>query len=174
MFSLIFGGAASGKSEYAENLALSLGSPRIYLATMESQGAENQRRIQRHRQLRAGKGFDTMECATGLDQLHLPGRGVVLLECLSNLLANEMFSPNGAGEDSAQRILDGVENLLVQSDHLVVVSNDIFADGVCYDPATRQYQQQLARLNQELAAQAQQVIEIVYTIPIFHKGGAGK
>ena len=63
MTALILGGAASGKSEYGERLALSL--PRrgelLYLATMEPFGGEAEARIRRHRALRAGKGFQTWE-----------------------------------------------------------------------------------------------------------------
>ena len=98
MFTLVIGGAASGKSEYAEELILASPlRPRIYIATMEPFGAEGQARIARHRELRRGKGFQTVERYTGIAGLKLPAGGAVLLECLGNLAANELYSPAGAG-----------------------------------------------------------------------------
>ena len=61
MFTLVTGGAASGKSEYAESLALRLPGRRIYLATMRPADPESLARINRHRLLRQGRGFDTLE-----------------------------------------------------------------------------------------------------------------
>lgn len=94
MFTLVVGGAASGKSEYAEQLILRAGAlPRYYVATMEPFGAEARARIARHRVLRAQKRFETIECPVGLSRVLLPARGAALLECLSNLAANELYSP---------------------------------------------------------------------------------
>ena len=58
---LVIGAAASGKSAYAESLCLGHDGPRVYLATMELFGEEGARRIARHRALREGKGFSTLE-----------------------------------------------------------------------------------------------------------------
>ena len=114
MFTLVVGGAASGKSEYAEQLILRAGAlPRYYVATMEPFGAEARARIARHRVLRAQKRFETIECPVGLSRVLLPARGAALLECLSNLAANELYSPAGAGGEQAAlaAVVDGVESL---------------------------------------------------------------
>ncbi|MEE0028071.1 MAG: bifunctional adenosylcobinamide kinase/adenosylcobinamide-phosphate guanylyltransferase, partial [Atopobiaceae bacterium] len=63
---LVVGGSGSGKSAYAEQLACSLSPRRTYVATMESQSAEAQRRIARHRAQRDGLGFITIECSRAL------------------------------------------------------------------------------------------------------------
>ena len=67
----MYGGAASGKSRYAEDLlcALSGEGPRIYLATMEAMDEESRARVRRHRALRQNKGFSTLECPRDLDGL---------------------------------------------------------------------------------------------------------
>ncbi len=97
MVTLIIGGAASGKSAYAEELAMqSPGVPRLYVATMLAQDAESRARVKRHRALRRGKGFFTVECPLALEKLVVPTGAAVLLECLSNLLANECYCPEGA------------------------------------------------------------------------------
>ena len=85
MTALIFGGAASGKSAYAEELICRLPrrGPLVYLASMDplSGGGE---RIRRHRALRAGKGFVTVERPRGLAGCPLPAGSAVLLEDLDN------------------------------------------------------------------------------------------
>ena len=92
MLILVSGGAGSGKSEFAEGLVTSSGlGQRVYLATMRVWDAESVRRVERHRQMRAGKGFETLECPENLAGLTLPSGCAALLEDLSNLTANEFF-----------------------------------------------------------------------------------
>ena len=108
MMIVVSGGAASGKSAHAERI-LCRHAPeksRLYVATMQPFGKAAEARIARHRALRAGKGFDTAERYTDLAHFSLSRRyDGVLLECLSNLLANELFSSEGAGEKAASAIL---------------------------------------------------------------------
>ena len=174
MFELIVGGSGSGKSAYAEGVAVSLakkeGLPLYYIATMRPFGEEGRKRVERHRRLRAGKGFETIERYTGLGEQELPQRGVVLLECLSNLTANEMFEPEGAKEETVEAVLRGVELLLGRCSHLVIVTNDIFSDGAEYDTITTLYQERLGIANQRLACMADRVTEVVCGIPLQRKG----
>ena len=135
MFTLVIGGAASGKSGYAEGLVLlSPHRPRYYIATMEPFGEEGRRRVEKHRRMRADKEFETVECYHTLSSVRLPRRGTVLLECIGNLAANELYSPGGAGSGSGalSAIVDGVDALLAQCADLVVVSNEVFTGGADY------------------------------------------
>ena len=67
MLTLVTGGSGSGKSAFAEDRVLSFGdAQRIYIATMHPFDEESHKRIQRHQKMRAGKGFETVECYTGL------------------------------------------------------------------------------------------------------------
>lgn len=93
MITLVTGGSGSGKSAFAEKLVLSLtGESYIYLATMQNDGdEETNRRIARHRGMRADKGFVTVEQSMDLSKADIPEGACVLLECLPNLVANEMF-----------------------------------------------------------------------------------
>ena len=122
--------------------------------------------MERHRRLRAGKGFETWERYVDLKGLALPKRGVALLECLSNLTANEMFESGGAGDRTVEDVLAGVRSLVEKTAHLVVVTNDIFSDGMTYDEVTALYQERLGRINRELAGAFDQVTEVVCGIPI--------
>ncbi len=172
MLILVTGGAASGKSELAERIVCELadGKPMLYVAAMETEGEEAQKRIARHRALRAGKGFTTWEHAKRFDTMTVPsGYTAALFECMSNALANEMFSPDGAGDNWKHSIVSGIRALQASCEHVVVVSNDIFTDGVTYDEWTMRYLHALGCLNQYLAEQADWVIESVCGIPIVHK-----
>ncbi len=174
MNGLILGGSGSGKSAFAENLAVSLarkGAPLLYIATMAADDSESRRRIARHRRLRAGKGFFTLEKYTRLEEVQLPAGATVLLECLSNLAANEMFSPEGRGKQAAQAMEEGLARLAGQAENLIVVSNDVFGDGTCYPGETEEYRQALAKVNQALADRFPLTVELVHGIPVYWKGG---
>ena len=175
MLVLVTGGAASGKSARAEDIVCRLanGRPMLYVAAMEPSGEEAQRRIARHRALRAGKGFDTLEHAKRFDRLRVPaGYEAALFECMSNALANELFSPDGAGENWKNSILSGVDALAESCPHVVLVTNEVFSDGRTYDAGTMAYLRALGQLNQLLAQRADVVIESVCGIPVMRKGSA--
>jgi len=172
MRTLVVGGAACGKSEYAESLAVRLPAPRFYLATMMPFGEEELLRIEKHRAQRAEKGFITMERYTDLKGLILPRRGTVLLECLGNLAANELFSESGAGGGTYDAVIRGVESLESQCGDLVVVTNDVHSDGCSYTAETLRYIEILGNINRTLAARFDAVVELVCGIPLTLKGAS--
>ena len=171
---LVYGGGASGKSEYAEQLVSAEGYGRkYYLAAMERMGAEAEQRIERHRKKRAGKGFLTLECprdiASAAEIVRDAEQAAALLECISNLTANELFSTDGTmgdTEETADKIVEDVLTLDERFGRLVVVSNNVFEDGIQYDEWTNQYIRCMAEINQRLAAAAEEVIEVVLGIPV--------
>lgn len=167
MFTLVIGGAASGKSEFAEAHALKLPGRRIYLATMEPLGAEGRARVEQHRCQRAGKGFETVERYTDLVGLRFPDGANILLECLGNLTANELYSPQGGG---TQAVLNGIDHLLSRNAHLTVVTNEVCSGGTNYAGDTFTYMKELARVNRVLAARADLVVEVVCGLPNVLKG----
>ena len=168
---LVIGGAASGKSDCAENLlcGLSGDAPKIYVATMEPYGAEAAARIAKHRDMRAGRGFRTVERYTDLAGLRVPDASAVLLEDLGNLCANELF-PAGNVEQAEASILRGIRNLETQCAHLVIVSNEVFSGGTAYRGDTLSYLRLLGRLHQTLARMSDGVCEVVCGIPLYYKG----
>ncbi len=170
MRALVIGGAASGKSEYAEALAISLPGPHYYVATMQPCDEEDWQRIEKHRAMRAEKGFSTIERYTALDGLEIPARGTVLLECLGNLAANELFAPEGAGSGALDAVINGINHLQTQCDNLIVVSNDIFGGGCEYAGDTGLYIDIAAGVNKSLAARFDRVVELVCGIPVPVKG----
>lgn len=172
MLMVITGGSGSGKSEYAENLAMSLGETRIYAATMMVYDEEGRKRVRRHKAMRESKHFHTLECPTNLETITDSGMtegAVVLLECMSNLVANEMFPADGPApswEQAAGKILRGVEQVIGHCTHLIVVTNEVFSDGRTYDRDTEHYIRALGAVNRKLAAMADRMTEVVCGIPV--------
>ena len=167
MIVLVIGGSGSGKSEFAENICMKLpAEEKRYIATMQAFDDESRARIAKHRRARSGKGFETIEQGTHLEDVCLPQGCTALLECMSNLVANEVFAPEGRGADCGEVIKSGLHHLAEKAGHLVIVTNDIFSDGVTYDPGTAQYMKILGEVNQEAAAMADYVYEVVCGIPI--------
>ena len=149
-----------------------------YIATMQPYGAEGAQRIRRHHALRQGKGFETIEqyqnVSKAFDKVQTEAvshaaqneKPVVLLECLSNLMANECFEEGGTPD----AVFSDCIQLYRQCRHLVIVTNEIFSDGCLYDNTTTDYITRLGRLNTQLAQEADCVAEVVYSIPVYWKG----
>ena len=171
MMHLVTGASASGKSAYAEDLlVLAKSADKYYIATMRPWGEEGAARVKKHRAMREGKGFQTIEAFHTLDALRLPGKGSLMLECMSNLLANEQFELGGTDEEILDRIQQGIQNLKEQTEDLIIVTNEIFSDGCRYDAETVRYIRLLGNLNIRMAEEADAVTEVVYGIPIRRKG----
>lgn len=171
MLTLVIGGAASGKSEFAEELVLNIKTlPRYYIATMQPFDDECRARIRRHREMRAEKQFETVECFVNPGQITLPEKGVVLLECMSNLTANELYSLGGAGNDTVECIRRGIRHLESQCEELIIVSNEVCSGGCDYEGDTLRYMRVLAEVNRMLAKEADIVYEVACGIPVCRKG----
>ena len=183
---LILGGSGSGKSTLAEkwsDMCRGRFAPKVkgriplsYIATLQvGDDPESQARVQRHRLQRANYGFTTYEIPAilGSEFESVEKNGVVLLDCLGNLAANQMFNSDPArGVSEVVSVLtDALINLVKDQMHVIVVSNLIFSDGIVYDDLTLSYREALGRLHQNLAAQADQVVEVVCGEGIFWKGG---
>ena len=174
MMVLVVGGSGSGKSSYAEKMAVSLaqaGMRKYYLATMQVFDDEGRKKVERHRNLRSGKGFFTIEQPTrisgALEKME-DGDRTVLLECISNLTANEMFSEKKTMTEIqvTENVIRDIKMLKEQTNHLVVVSNNVFEDGITYDETTTKYIRAMGKINQKLAALADRVVEVVAGIPV--------
>jgi len=165
----IYGGTSSGKSALAERFLCGLEAERkIYIATMQPFDKEDEDKIERHRKMRQGKGFETVEQYTNLSSIAVDSGCAVLLECLANLTANEMFSSDAFNAQEA--VLSGLASLKQKVKHLIIVSCDICSDGVLYAPETLEYQRLLAQLNRCIASDSDICAETVCAIPIFLKG----
>lgn len=194
MITLVTGGSGSGKSAYAESLLSSCEGIRYYIATMQIYDAEGEKKVERHRKLRAGKGFLTIESPINVGKIQFACAGEAeqaqyrqeaerkvqgssekksaLLECMSNLTANEMFTKDGmkSEEEVVEKIVSEIQTLSQKLDNLVIVTNNVFEDGVIYDAGTMEYLRALGRINAALARLADRVAEVVVGIPVELKG----
>lgn len=194
MITLVTGGSGSGKSAYAESLLSSCEGIRYYIATMQIYDAEGEKKVERHRKLRAGKGFLTIESPINVGKIQFACAGKAeqaqyrqeaemkvqgnaekksaLLECMSNLTANEMFTKDGmkSEEEVVEKIVSEMQTLSQKLDNLVIVTNNVFEDGVIYDAGTMEYLKALGRINTALARLADRVAEVVVGIPVELKG----
>ncbi len=185
MIVFVTGGSGSGKSEYAEQLAVELKEKElrrrrevlkdqpdtaqlklVYLAAMRPADAESRERIRRHRAMRAGKQFETREQYTRLEEIATDKNEILLLECLSNLMANEMFSKEGRGEQAAEAVQKGICRLAKRCCHLVIVGNNMFEDDLNYDGGALEYLRETARVHRFLGETAAQIVEVVCGIPV--------
>lgn len=173
MMILVSGGSKCGKSGFAESLFSDFCGEKIYLATMKPFGNEDieaKKAIERHRKMRSGKGFSTLEKLTGIEELTVTNGSGILLEDMGNLLANEMFSEGNTDHNYTEKILCGIEKLRQTSGLFVIVTNSVFSDGINYPESTALYIENLSRINRRIAENADKVFECVYGIPVLRKG----
>jgi adenosylcobinamide kinase/adenosylcobinamide-phosphate guanylyltransferase len=170
----ISGGCKNGKSWYAQHLAKTQQTDFLYyVATMQSADPEDDERIERHRQERAGWGFTTIEQPVNIENIlqQCDHSGSFLLDSLTALLANEMFLPDGGvNEQAAEKITGGLSRLLGRVENIVIVSDYIYSDAMFYDPITELYRKSLADIDRAAAKISDVVLEIAYTHVIIHKG----
>lgn len=172
MLILVTGGAASGKSAYAEKRIAQSGIfPRVYVACMQVRDGEDALRVARHRLMRQNKGFATVEAPAALAKAEFPQGGAVLIEDIANLTANECFSTEEGFEGAGERILAGIQRAMEECELTVVVTCEIALDGVCYEAETARYIARLAKVNAKIAALAEEAYEVVAGIAIPLKGG---
>ena len=146
---LILGSNGSGKSLYAEDLAVQSGKPLIYLATMIPQNQENYQRIEKHRLQRKGKGFTTIEVPWNIHEIPVEKDAVVLLEDASNLMGTGIFV-HGAEESE---VLRQILSLGEKCRKLIIVSISGLDENQ-YDGETASFIHQLNTLNYDLASYA--------------------
>ncbi|WP_163849065.1 bifunctional adenosylcobinamide kinase/adenosylcobinamide-phosphate guanylyltransferase [Pseudooceanicola aestuarii] len=164
---LIIGGAASGKSEFAENLVISGGSPRVYLATAQALDDEMRARIARHAD-RRGPEWQLVEAPLDLPAVlgQLTPDRPVLLDCATLWLSNQMMA-QAALDKATTELLTALDSCPAP---VIVVTNET-GQGVVPDNAlARAFREAQGRLNIRLAAQAELVVQVIAGLPNVLKG----
>jgi len=140
---------------------------------MKAVDSEDDERIARHQDERDGWGFTTVEQPKNIEGILVDcdPNGSYLLDSLTALLANEMFSPNGDFDETAcERISAGLIRVLSDVSNIVIVSDYIYSDAFIYDTVTENYRKSLAMLDRLAAKHCDVVLEAAYTQIITHKG----
>lgn len=178
---LIFGGARSGKSAYAEKLAAQSGKRVVYIATAQAGDEEMQARIALHRQQRPAGWLtveQTVELADAIRR-HAAPDSLVLVDCLTVWLSNLLFSeprdypeigkiipPDSFARQRAQ-LLQALQD--VQGD-VILVSNEVGMGIVPQGAVSRWFVDEAGRLNQAVAAACDRVFWVAAGLPLTLKG----
>jgi adenosylcobinamide kinase/adenosylcobinamide-phosphate guanylyltransferase len=164
---LVIGGAASGKSAYAESLARQSGRPRIYLATSTAQDTEMQTKIARHIAQR-GTGWTTIEAPLDLGPVlsNLTADQICLIDCATLWLSNQMMADNDIL--TAQSAL--LETLKFCAAPCIIVTNEVGHGIVPGNALARTFREVQGRLNIALAAQADLVVQVTVGLSTVLKG----
>ena len=165
--SFVFGGAASGKSAFAEQLVFQDGGTRGYVATAQVWDAEMEAKVARHKVMR-GKGWLTVEepldIAAAFEKMN--DVDTVLVDCATLWLTNQLL---------AEADLDAVSNefvaeLATAPQRIIIVSNEV-GQGIVPDNAmSRTFREAQGRLNQKIAAEADLAVVVMAGLPMVLKG----
>jgi adenosylcobinamide kinase/adenosylcobinamide-phosphate guanylyltransferase len=175
---LITGGARSGKSRHALQMAESLAGEKLFVATSPVTDPEMHRRIERHREERRGAGWQTVEETVELHEVLLANREcrVALVDCLTLWVNNLLFTDaaNELTEDLLSiRIGKVIEACRERRGTVLLVTNEVGLGIVPENPLARRYRDLVGRCNQEIGAAADRVVMTICGIPLEVKGVRG-
>ncbi|WP_424939190.1 bifunctional adenosylcobinamide kinase/adenosylcobinamide-phosphate guanylyltransferase [Aliiroseovarius sp. S253] len=164
---LVLGGAASGKSDYAERLVTATERPMLYIATAQPFDAEMDDKIARH-QARRGEGWRTIEAHLNAADAVTCAREdeVVLFDCATMWLSNQLFAETNLG-DAEVALFKAMSDCAAP---VVVVSNEVGAGIVPENALARRFRQAQGELNQRFAQRADLVITVMAGLPLALKG----
>ena len=176
MTELIIGKPDSGKSAFAEEKALEKkimpgAGDLYYIATMQVIDEDSEKRVIKHREMREGKGFITIEKETDIagviDEIDDPENAILLLECISNLAGNEMHRIGVNGKDYdidkiVSKVSDDIKRLSESVKSLIIVTNEFPLEEASesgYDEETKDYIKLVNDINEKLKSMAEVVYE---------------
>lgn len=180
---IVLGGARSGKSSYAEKLAIESGKEVVYIATARAGDGEMAKRIEQHRSNRPAH-WTTIEepilIGAALDKWCAPHR-LVLVDCLTLWLTNLIFSVDQdcpeVGVIDLPALFYEQNDALIAALHdakgdVVLVSNEVGLGIVPYGALSRCFADEAGRMNQAVAAACERALFVVAGMPLTLKGAA--
>ncbi|MBM3156282.1 MAG: bifunctional adenosylcobinamide kinase/adenosylcobinamide-phosphate guanylyltransferase [Chloroflexi bacterium] len=173
---LILGGARSGKSRFAQELAAKHGKRVLFVATGEPLDEEMKARIDTHKQSRPA-GWRTLEASTNVAKAlrgKLGDAEVVIIDCITLLVSNLMGDENTDVGTWEKKVTAEIKNLIAllknSKANSIIVSNEVGLGLVPTTPIGRAYRDILGMANQVLAQNADEVYLMVAGIPMALKG----
>lgn len=160
---LVTGGQRSGKSQYAERLALSLSSHPVYVATAHVWDDEFRQRVVKHQE-RRGAEWDNIEEEKYLSRHDLAGR-VAVVDCITLWCTNFFFEFQDV-EKALAMLKAEFDRLVTQDATLIFVTNEIGSGGVSDNAVQRQFTDLQGWMNQYVATCADEVTLMVSGIPV--------
>jgi adenosylcobinamide kinase/adenosylcobinamide-phosphate guanylyltransferase len=165
---LVTGGARSGKSTYAEALALQLSAAPVYLATARIWDEEFRERVRRHQE-RRGTQWTNIEEDKFLSRHALPGR-VVVVDCLTLWCTNFFFDLDSDVDRALEALKAEFDRFTDQDATFIFVTNEIGMGGTSDNAVQRRFTDLQGWMNQHAAARADEVVLMVSGIPVKIKG----
>lgn len=165
---LITGGARSGKSTYAERLALGLSASPVYMATARITDEEFAQRVRIHRE-RRGREWTNIEESHALSRHDVSGR-TVLVDCLTMWCSNFFFDHDGQIQPTLEAVEQEFDRFTEQDATFIFVTNEIGMGGTSANDLQRHFTDLLGWVNQYVAARADEVVLMVSGIPVKIKG----
>lgn len=175
MIILLVGGSKSGKSITAQRYSKILENKEgslFYLATMKPSDLEDNIRIKKHLIDREGLGFLTIEKDKDIKDIvnKLNNKDTVLLDSITSLVTNEMFSEDNFYPNVSDKIFKDIKLIGEKIESLIIVTDYLFSDGMVYDNYTETFRKEIGKLNIDLAKFSDIVIECSFNNEIIHKG----
>lgn len=161
---LITGGQRSGKSHYAQDLALSLSSNPVYMATSRIWDDEHRKRIERHKSER-GDEWTNIEEEKVLSKHNLTGK-VILVDCITLWATNYFFDLQSAVEESLCELKKEFDKFVDQEAQFIFVTNEIGLGEMSQNDIQRKFADLQGWLNQYIARRANEVYLMVSGIPV--------
>ena len=161
---LITGGARSGKSSYAEKMALSLTDNPVYLATARVWDEEFRERVNRHQE-RRGPEWANIEEEKELSRHDLTGR-IVLIDCITMWCNNFFFDLNDDVDATLSAMKEEFLKFTNQDATFIFVTNEIGMGGTSTNDIQRRFTDLQGWMNQFVASQADEVILMISGIPV--------
>lgn len=161
---LITGGARSGKSSYAEKLALNFSSHPVYMATAHVWDEEFRQRVIRHQESR-GPEWTNIEEEISLGKHDVNGK-VVLVDCVTLWCTNFFFESQGNVKQALEAVKQEFDRFTKQEATFIFVTNEIGMGGTSENELQRKFTDMQGWMNQYVAARADEVILMVCGIPM--------
>ena len=167
---MITGGQRSGKSRYAERLAMSLSDRPVYIATARVLDDEMRRRVSKHQE-RRGPCWQTIEQDRDLRNIDISG-GVALIDCVTNWCTNRYLDMCGADgalpdvDDVYEKLTADFDQFTAQDGTFIFVTNEIGSGGISVNAMMRQFTDLQGWMNQYIASKADEVVLMVCGIEV--------
>lgn len=156
---LITGGQRSGKSTYAQELALSLSANPVYLATSAVWDEEHRQRIERHKRDR-GPEWTNVEELTDIQNVDVSGR-VVVIDCVTLWATNFFMANDGDVEDTLAQLKERFVQFTAREAIFIFVTNEIGLGGISSNDLQRRFTDLIGWMNQFIARVADEVVLMV-------------
>lgn len=165
MITLLTGGQRSGKSRFAEKIALDRSSNPIYIATAKVWDEDFRHRVELHKQ-RRGPEWTTIEECLKVGDINIPDGSTALLDCLTLLSTNWLFECNENIDEAMVNVSMQLDMLFAKKADFIIVTNEIGLGGISENSLQRKFADLQGSVNQYVASIADEVFLIVSGLPI--------